>query len=256
MKKSQALIGAITLALGSTGLVAAEAPMSVPQKKQFEQMVHDYLVNNPEVLIEVSQVLQKKQQQEMQHEAQGAIKQYGKDIFSGNLTLMGNPKGNVTLVEFFDYQCIHCKKMGPVMDKLTKEDPRLRIIYKEFPIFGKTSELASRAALAAAMQGKYGAMHDALLAIDKHLDEAMIMNAAKSVGLNIEQLKSDMNSKIVSDTLQSNKTLAEKLHLMGTPAFLIGSTPNGEYKADSNPEFIPGAASEETLQGLIKKVQG
>lgn len=244
--------GALAMAMVSPTLFAEDAPMTDTQKKQMGQVIHDYLVQNPEVLVEVSQVLQQKQQKAMQESAMTAITQNAAEIFTGNIAVAGNPKGKVTLVEFFDYQCGHCKQMKPVLDELIKADSNLRVIYMEFPIFGKTSEFASKAALAAAMQGKYDAMHQALLKMDKHLDDKMVMDAAKSAGLNLTKLKADMDSKKVNDILVANRKLAEKLHLMGTPAFIIGATPDGKYKEGSTPAFVPGAASQKTLQDLIK----
>ncbi|WP_423202694.1 DsbA family protein [Legionella nagasakiensis] len=244
--------GVLATALTSPMVMAADT-LTADQKKEIEQLIHDYLVNNPEVLVEASQALQQKQQQSMQEQAKAAISDNADQLFTEHLAVAGNPKGNVTLVEFFDYQCIHCKKMRPVIDELIKKDKNLRVIYKEFPIFGKSSELASQAALAAAMQDKYQQMHDALLSLDKRLDESVIMDTAKSIGLNINQLKKDMESKKVTDALEENRKLAENMHLMGTPAFIIAATPDGKFKTDSEPAFIPGAASEEALQDLIQK---
>lgn len=249
--------GALASSLVSTAVMAEDAaPMPDAQKKEIEKVVHDYLISNPEVLLEASQALQQKQQQNMQQQAQSAIQENADNLFQGKLTTVGNAKGNVTIVEFFDYQCIHCKKMSPTMDSLVKKDSDLRVIYKEFPIFGKTSETASRAALAAGMQGKYDKMHEALMKLDKKIDEKSVMDAAQSVGLDMKKLKKDMDSKEVTDVLTANRELAEKLHLMGTPAFIVGSTPNGQFKAGSEPTFIPGAASEESLKELIKKAAG
>lgn len=253
-------VGALAASLISPAIMAADAntsaPMSDAQKKEIEKVVHDYLVANPEVLLEASQALQQKQQQNMQQQAQSAIKDNAAQLFQGNTTTIGNPKGAVTLVEFFDYQCIHCKKMSSKIENLVKKDSDLKVIYKEFPIFGKSSEMASRAALAAGMQGKYEAMHDALIKIEKRLDDQIVMNTAKSLGLDLKKLKTDMNSKEVTEILDSNRQLAEKLHLMGTPAFIIASTPGGQFKVGTEPSFIPGAASEKTLQELIKKAAG
>lgn len=254
MKKLNVIAAAlIAVTSASPALFAAEQPMSADQKKQIEQVVHDYLVSNPEVLIEVSQVLQQKQQKTMVDQATTAIGQNAEQLFMAGTTVAGNPKGSVTLVEFFDYQCGHCKEMKPVIDELLKADKNLRVIYKEFPIFGKTSELASRAALAAAMQGKYDAMHQALLKMSKRMDDAVVMQAAKTAGLDVTKLKKDMDSKEVTDVLAANRVLAEKLHLMGTPAFIIASTPGGKFKTGSTPSFVPGAASLQTLQDMIKK---
>lgn len=248
---SVALIGALTV---SPMAMAADKPITDTQKKQIEKIVHDYLVNNPEVLIEASQALQRKQQDNMRQQAKTAIENNASQLFSGKLTTLGNPKGNVTLVEFFDYQCVHCKKMAPVVDSLIEKDKNLRVIYKEFPIFGKTSETASRAALAAAMQGKYKAFHEALISKQKRLSDKDIFSVAKKVGLNLKKLKQDMKSKQVTATLAENKKLAEKMMLMGTPAFIIAKTPKGIYLKGSEPAFIPGAASEDTLRDLIMRM--
>lgn len=243
----------VTAMVSPLAMAAATDTMSDTQKKEIEKIVHDYLVNNPEVLLEASQALQQKQQQAMQQQAQSAIQENASQLFNDSLTIAGNPKGSVTLVEFFDYQCIHCKKMAPVINELIKKDSNLRVVYKEFPIFGKSSETASRVALAAAMQGKYQAMHEALIKQDKRLNDQLVMDTAKSIGLNMTKLKTDMDSKTVNDALEANRQLAEKLHLMGTPAFIVAATPAGQLKEGSTPAFIPGAASEESLQELIKK---
>lgn len=251
--KIASVLTASALAVAIASPVMAKESLSADQKKEVEQIIHHYLVSNPEVLVEASQALQQKQQKGMQEQAQAAISQNADQLFTEKLAVAGNPKGNVTLVEFFDYQCVHCKKMNPVISELIKKDSNLRVIYKEFPIFGKSSELASKAALGAAMQGKYQQMHDALLSVDKRLNQALIMETAKSAGLNIEQLKKDMESKEVQEALRSNRELAEKMHLMGTPAFIVAATPDGQFKKESEPAFIPGAASLEALQALIQK---
>lgn len=234
-------------------MATANDSMSDAQKKQIEKVVHDYLVTNPEVLMEASQALQQKQQQNMQQQAQSAIMKNAEKLLNGGVTVAGNPKGTVTLVEFFDYQCIHCKKMAPVIAELIKNNPNLRVVYKEFPIFGKSSDVASRVAIAAAMQGKYLAIHENLIKQDGRLNETLIMDSAKAAGVDMDKLKTDMNSKAVTDALDSTRQLAEEMHLMGTPAFIVISTPNGKMKEGSTPAFIPGAASKEALQELVKK---
>lgn len=244
---------ALAATMASSAVIADESTLSDAQKIEMQKVIHDYLVSNPEVLLEASQVLQQKQQQGMQDQAKSAIAENAPQLFNDAFTVVGNPKGNVTLVEFFDYQCIHCKKMSPVISELISKNPNLRVIYKEFPIFGESSTLASKAALAAAMQHKYLAMHEALLKKEKHLDASIIDETAKSIGLNMTKFKADMNSDAVSKALAENRQVAEKMHLMGTPAFIVASTPNGEFNKDSSPAFIPGAASVDALQELIKK---
>jgi protein-disulfide isomerase len=241
------------MSLASPVTLAANTPMTEEQKQEIQKVVHEYLINNPEVLMEVSQALQMKQQKTMQEQAQSSIQKKADKLFTDNMTIVGNPSGNVTLVEFFDYQCIHCKKMAPVISELIKKDSNLRVVYKEFPIFGESSDKASRAALAASMQGKYLAMHDALINQDKKLNDQMIDDAARSIGLDMNKFKADMNSQAVTEALDANRQLAEDLHLMGTPAFIVAATPKGKYKDGTKPAFIPGAASAATLQDLIKK---
>lgn len=135
-------VGALTASLVSPAIMAADTnnttPMSDAQKKEIEKVVHDYLVANPEVLLEASQALQQKQQQNMQQQAQSAIKENTDQLFLGKTTIVGNPKGNVTIVEFFDYQCIHCKKMSPIIDSLIKKT----VIYA---LFIKSSQFLVRA---------------------------------------------------------------------------------------------------------------
>lgn len=247
-------VSALALAVGVPAVHAADAQTAAQMNRQdVEKIVHDYLVTNPDVLVEASQALQKKQQEMLQAQAKSAISQNATSLASGQLTIAGNPKGNVTLIEFFDYQCVHCIKMKPVVNQLISKNPNLRVVFKEFPIFGKESEMASRVAIAAAMQGKYKDVQGALFNGEHQLNEDKIMAIAKKAGLNMSKLKADMNSPSVTATLDDSRKLAEAIHLMGTPAFIVMSTPNGQFKPGTESAFIPGAASEATLQDLIKK---
>lgn len=236
-------------------VMAADA-VSGSQKKEIEKIVHDYLVKNPEVLIEASQTLQQKQQKNMRDQAKSAIQENAAVLFAESKTVSGNPKGDVTIVEFFDYQCIHCKKMAPVLDEIVSNNKNVRVVFMEFPIFGKSSETASRAALAASMQGKYKALHNALLKQDKKLNKDTVLKVAKEIGLDMKQLQKDMQSDKVSKILDDNRKLAEAMRLMGTPAFVVAATPNGQFKKGSSPDFVPGATTKESLQSMIKKASG
>ena len=249
-------VSALAAAMVSPTVIADTTSISPEQKVQIEKIVHDYLLSSPEVLMEASQALQAKQQLAQQTEAKSAITQNISDLLNEKLAVDGNPKGDVTVVEFFDYQCGHCKKMKPVIADVLAKNKNVRVVYKEFPIFGKTSEIASRAALAAGMQGKYMAMHDALLQLDKAVTKELVDETAKSLGLNVAKLQSDMDSKAVTDEMDNNRKLAEKMHLMGTPAFVVLSTPAGVFKAGSETAFIPGGTSVEALQALVTKAAG
>ncbi len=257
MKVSQWLATGVlmsTVMSSMTTMAATSASsFSAQQKADIEQIVHDYLLAKPEILVEMSKILQSKQVETQQMTAQKAIHEHATQLLSETMTVAGNPKGDVTLIEFFDYQCIHCKHSSPIIKKLIEKNPQLRVVYKEFPIFGKSSENASRVAIAAAMQGKYLKMQEAFLGSDKKLDDANLWAIAQTTGADVPRLKTDMNSQTVSGILKLNETLAEALHLMGTPAFLILQTPGGHFKNDSVAEFIPGGATEESLQALITK---
>lgn len=247
-----AISGSVTFAADTSNTGA----MSAENKQQIEQVIREYLVKNPEVLVEASQALQMKQQQQMQAHAKTAISENAKDLVGGTLTVAGNPNGSVTLVEFFDYNCGHCIKMKPVINELVAKNPNLRVVYKEFPIFGRDSEVASKMVIAAAMQGQYGKVQEALFKSGGHLNEQKVMEIAKHSGLNMTKLKADMNSKVVNDMLLANRDLAEKMHLMGTPAFIIIATPEGKFQPNGDVAFIPGAASQQALQDFVNKAAG
>lgn len=248
--------GALVFGMSSIAVKAEELKDVTPlQKKQFEKIIHDYLVENPDVLIEASQVLQKRQQEAMQKDSKTAIAQHAEELVKGDLSVAGNKAGNVTLVEFFDYQCIHCKKMETVVDTLMAKNKDLRVVYKEFPIFGKESELASKVAMAAAMQGKYLNVQNALFKSEGRLNDKKIMEIAKKSGVDMKKLEADLNSKKIADALKENRELAEKIRIMGTPAFVVLSTPQGKFKQGADAAFIPGAASEAALQDLINKAK-
>lgn len=243
----------VLLYLSAVGFAHADN-FSADQKKAIQSIVHDYIVNQPEVLIEASQSLQHKQQQKLQAEAKVLINKHAKEVFTAGETTVGNPKGSVTLVEFFDYQCGHCKQMAPVLLSVMEKNPNLRVIYKEFPIFGEQSLMISKAALAAGMQKQYAQMHDALLMSKKSLNEDEIMKVAESLKLDMKKFKTDLQSKEVQKTIDETRKLGELIHLMGTPAFIIAATPGGVYKEDNSKPvaFIPGAASEGSLLEIVK----
>jgi len=145
----------------------------------------------------------------------------------------------VTLVEFFDYQCGYCKAVHADVRRLLDTDGKVRLVYKEFPILGPASVTASRAALAAQRQGKYDALHVALMENRGQLDDDKIYRIAGSVGLNVDQLKKDMQAPEINDVLQRNLRLASELNIRGTPAFVVGD------------QIIPGAVSLDKLKELI-----
>lgn len=243
------------LALGSLPVFAENSPASFSdnQKQEIQTIVREYLIQHPDVLMEVSRALQEKQAKEMQNQAKDAVAQNAERLFSSKRSpWIGNESGPVVLVEFFDYQCVHCKHMVDVVDKLHQNNKNLKIVFKQFPIFGHDSEFAARAALASVSQGKFSAFHNALLKNEGRLTNDQVMKIAKNVGLNVKKLKTDMNKPEVTQELQDTMDLARKMHLMGTPAFVVSNTP---FNKNKDYFFVPGSSSTEVLQGFIDKAK-
>lgn len=241
MKKLTGIIVAVasslTLLTATYGAAGNTGSFSSNQQQEIQKIVHDYLVNNPEVLIEASQALQSKEIAKAKNQALQGIAGNKQKLFNDPLSpTAGNPNGNVVLVEFFDYQCVHCKEMQPVIDKILASNPNIKIIYKEFPIFGAGSNYAAQMALAAVKQNKYAEFHKALFNASGPLNEAKVGEIAKSVGLNVDQLKKDSSEASIKQELASNYDLAKALSLQGTPSFVLSN------KGLTAFDFIPGAA--------------
>lgn len=168
-----------------------------------------------------------------------------------NDPVAGNPKGKITVVEFFDYQCGHCASMAPVMSAIIKANPNVRVVFKEFPIRGPMSDFASRAALAANKQGMYYDFSHAMLSTGQPLTEELVLSLAKDQGLDINKLKKDMNSNSVREQIAANRQLGNDLQLSGTPAFFIGKTNATDSKTV---HFVLGEMSQHELQRDIDKV--
>lgn len=250
------LISLSTLTLATTTHCAFAAKnndsFTPEQKKAVETIVHDYIVNQPEVLVEASRTLQQRQQQGMMSKAQNAIAQNATAIFSTSSPMIGNPKGDITIVEFFDYQCIHCKEMKPIIAGLINADKNIRVIYKDFPIFGQGSQFASMAALAAIKQNKYIELHNALMNTHQPINKTTVLALAKGVGLDMTKLKTDMESSDIREQLKNTAQLAETLGLGGTPAFIVAKTNDGNVKKSV---FIPGSVNGSVLQNYIDQLR-
>ena len=221
---------------------ASAADFSDPQKTSIEAIVKAYLLAHPEVVVEALGEFEKRQKMAETEQAGEAIAENRADILSDKGGGMaGNPKGNITLVEFFDYRCGYCKKARPIVTQLLKSDPQIRLVYKELPILGPDSLVASKAALAARMQGadKYLAFHDVLMDTRGAIDENAIRNVARQVGLDVAKLMQDMTDPNIEETLKATHALASKLGISGTPSFVIGDT------------LIPGFAELDQLVAIV-----
>jgi protein-disulfide isomerase len=242
-------IGVLTLccaAVASVPLHAAGAAELAPEQRQaVESIIHDYLLQHPEVPIEAIRAAEEKVKTEAGEKAKQALVARRSEIFDDPGTPVGgNPKGDVTLVEFFDYRCPYCKQVQPRLQELLAGDRELRIAYKEFPILGPVSVVAARAALAAQRQGKYAAFHNAMMAASGQITEDTVYQVAGAVGLDADRLKRDMASPQIDAGLKANHALAEALDITGTPGFVIGD------------QIVPGAIELSSLRDLVAGARG
>ena len=216
---------AALLAVAAPQIVRAQS-FSPAQRSDIERVVHDYLLAHPEVLQEAMSELEKRQTAAQAEKYKVAVKEHAQKLFSSpNQVTLGNPNGNVTFVEFFDYNCGYCKRAMDDMLTLLKDDPKLKVVLKEFPVLGPGSLEAARVAVAVRMQDpkKYLEFHTKLLGGRGAADEAHALAVAKDIGMNMAQIQKDAKSPEVKATLDEDFKLAEALGLNGTPSYVIGS---------------------------------
>ena len=228
-----------------SGAGAAEEPLTPDEKAAVEQVIHDYLLEHPEVLYQALEKLQQRRQEEAAERRRLALTELTAAMASDTkIPVAGNPKASVTIVEFFDYRCPYCKAMAPRLEALLDSDTDVRIVLKEYPILGPDSVYAARAALAANEQGKYLEMHDRLMNHKGQLGRDAVLALATDIGLDTARLERDMQAPGVEQTLRNNYEIAGQLAIDGTPAFVIGE------------EIIGGAIELEELQAKVKAARG
>jgi protein-disulfide isomerase len=229
-------------AVHSRSASAAEIPAA--QREAIEGIIHDYLMKNPDVLIEALRNAEDKLNHEADAKATKVLSDRASEIFNDPATPVGgNPKGDVTIVEFFDYRCPYCKQVLPTLQTVLKEDHQLRFVYKEFPVLGPASVVAAHAALAAQRQGKYEAFHTAMMATKGQITEDTVYKVAGSVGLDVDRLKQDMAAPEIDRELKANMALAEELNIRGTPGFIVGT------------KIVPGALDLNALKNMIAEAR-
>jgi protein-disulfide isomerase len=215
-------MGVLVLGLFVAGAAFAGS-FNDDQKKEMEGVIHDYLMAHPEVLKEMVQKLDTKDKQDQAEARNNALSSASKDLFHNDLDgIAGNPNGDVTIVEFMDYNCGWCRKSIKEMQSVVAQDKNVRVVMKEFPIFGEGSEYAARAAMASVKQGKYWAFHQALFASKGQVDQAVTDNVAKSVGMDVAKMKEDMKSPEIDANIVKTRELADQLQFTGTPGFIVG----------------------------------
>lgn len=225
-------------ALGSRHIFDGE------QTGEIERILRDYFLKNPEIMLEALQVLENRRRLAEQERLQNAVSANMDELTNDpGSPVGGNPDGDVTIVEFFDYRCPYCKAVAPRLDRLLSEDNEIRFVYKEWPILGPVSEFAARAALAAMKQDKYEPFHKAVMTAKGQLTEDMVIDYTRRLDLDQDQLMRDMESPEVDAILNRNQDLAERLGITGTPAFVVGET------------LVPGAASLVQLKALVRQAR-
>jgi protein-disulfide isomerase len=216
------------------------AEITPEQRKAIEAIIHDYLMQNPDVLIEALREAEAKANSDADVKAAQLLRDRRHEVFDDPATPVGgNPKGDVTLVEFFDYRCPYCKQVHPAIQKLLDQDPKLRFVYKEFPVLGEQSDIAAHAALAARLQGRYEPFHNAMMAAKGQITEELVYRIAGSIGLDVDRLKRDMTDPEIDRALSANRSLAKALDLRGTPGFVVGD------------HIIPGAVDLDALKTMV-----
>ncbi len=204
-------------------VAASPSPFSAEQKSAIEGIVKDYLLAHPEIGLEMQSALEAKMQKEQDEKTKTFVADNAKVLYRDpNAAVAGNPDGDITVVEFFDYNCGYCKRGFNQVQKLIDSDKNIRFVFKELPIINDASEPVSRIALAARMQGKYWDLHKALINMKGLINEAVALKAAEGLGLDMAKLKTDMASDAVKAELDSSKALAQKMGINGTPHFLVG----------------------------------
>lgn len=229
------------------------------QNKQMEELVHNYIIKHPEVLVQSLEIYQQKQMDQTKQtfdKIQNTAPKFADRLFHQTTDPVGgNPNGKITIVEFSDYQCPHCIEMTTILDDLVKKNNDIRIVFKEFPIRGPNSELATRAAFAAQKQGKYYQFHNALMqSKTQPLNETVILDVAKSVGLNVDKLKTDMKDSSIDQQIKTNYQLAKEMELMWTPIFFVAKTDVSNKSKPTDIIFIPGRVEASQLSDAIEKM--
>jgi protein-disulfide isomerase len=223
-------------------VAAVEGGLNPMQRKEIEAIVRDYLLKNPEILMEAQNALEAKMDKIQSERTATAIKLNAREIFRPAASpVVGNAKGDVTVIEFFDYNCPYCRKAFSQVAQLIEKDKQVKLILKEFPILSKGSEEAAKVALAAKLQGKYWEVHRALNESQGQSNEASALRIAEKLGLDMARLKRDMVSAEVKKEIDDTRALALKLGIQGTPHFLVGD------------RVIPGAP-ENLLEQIAKNV--
>lgn len=247
MSRVRTSIIATALMIGAPFSALTAEVFNDTQKTEIEKLVHGYLLKNPDVIVEAINALQRRDEAASAEKQRAAMASMSSDLTSSpNDPVMGNPNGDVTMVEFFDYRCGFCKRVFGDTMTLLKEDGNIRFVLKEFPILGDDSVFASRAAMAVWLhqRDKYEPLHAAMMSSKGALSNDKVLGLAKEVGVDTAALVENMKDPEIDKTLSTTMAQAQALGITGTPAFIIGES------------MAPGAIPLETMKKLVDTARG
>ena len=226
----------ILAALLGLALMTPAAHADELSREEIKEIVLETIRENPEIVIEAADLWRAKQQQAQEERASETLAALRPTLErDDNAPVLGNPNGDVTVVEFFDYNCPYCRRVKPAVEALLENDPDVRLVYREWPILGEGSVFAARAALASRKQGKYEEFHWAMMGMQGRAEEASVLRIAESIGLDIKQLRRDMDDPAIDEHIATSVRLTGILGFGGTPSFVIGDA------------LVPGLVSAEAL---------
>ena len=220
--------------------VQATDSFSIEQKEGIEGVVKDYILENPEILIEALDIYKLRKEEEHNKHVEKILENNLDTLISTDAPSAGNPDGEIVVVEFFDYNCGWCRKALQDIQTIIKNDKDVRIVFKEMPLLGQASMLAAQWAMAAHKQGKYFEYHVKLMEYRGTKDEDYLKKIAKKLNLNLEQMKKDVNSEEINALIMENMIIARQLAVNGTPAFIIDG------------KILPGYLGKDGLKRSIK----
>lgn len=213
----------ITCALLATTALPGMTAADELTEEQIKELVYEAIRENPGIVMEAVAILERSQQQAQENAVAKVLNEERDRLEQDpNAIILGNPDGDVTVVEFFDYNCPYCRRVMPEVDALVAQDPNVRLVYREWPILGEGSDFAARAALASRNQGLYEEFHVAMMSMDERAEEASVLRIAREVGLDVDLLVHDMDAPEVDEHIATSMELTRALGFSGTPSFVIG----------------------------------
>jgi protein-disulfide isomerase len=210
--------------------------------EEVKRLALEAILENPEIVMEAVALLQRQEEIAQAESARSAIASEA-DALLADAPVLGDPAGDVAVIEFFDYNCPYCRRAKPILSELMSDDPGVRVVGREWPILGEGSVFAARAALAARAQDLYEPFHWALMGMSGRAERGSVLRIAEEVGLDVERLLTDMEAPEIDAHIAESMRLADLLGFSGTPSFVVGET------------LLPGLVDAETLAAAVARVR-